>query len=202
MNYLGDAATGFLLRATLSGSNVLLLDEPFSALDAMTRLYMQEWLLEQWEQQQSTILFITHDISEALFLSDRIFVITDTPFTTLKEIKVPLERPRRQYDLDKEEVTELKNDLLDGVSDEGVMHEKLSLFYYFNHNLFAYMGSGSGVCRYIIYFASANRNREEAMGIKNRALVASSSYDACCYYHWSWDFIGTGSCFSNKHESI
>ncbi|WP_193062823.1 ABC transporter ATP-binding protein [Oceanobacillus oncorhynchi] len=101
------------LRATLSGSNVLLLDEPFSALDAMTRLYMQEWLLEQWEQQQSTILFITHDISEALFLSDRIFVITDTPFTTLKEIKVPLERPRRQYDLDKEEVTELKNDLLD-----------------------------------------------------------------------------------------
>ncbi|GGP10751.1 ABC transporter ATP-binding protein [Oceanobacillus neutriphilus] len=101
------------LRATLSGSNVLLLDEPFSALDAMTRLFMQEWLLEQWEEQQSTILFITHDISEALFLSDRIFVITDTPFTTLKEIEVPLERPRRQQDSDKKEVMKLKNNLLE-----------------------------------------------------------------------------------------
>src|SRR5699024_322659 len=50
------------LRATLSGSNILLLDEPFSALDAMTKLFMQEWLLEKWEEQQSTILFITHDI--------------------------------------------------------------------------------------------------------------------------------------------
>ncbi|MEK4301425.1 ABC transporter ATP-binding protein [Oceanobacillus sp. FSL W8-0428] len=101
------------LRATLSGSNVLLLDEPFSALDAMTRLFMQEWLLEQWKEQQSTILFITHDITEALFLSDRIFVITDTPFTTFKEIEVPLERPRRQQDLGNKEVTELKNNLLD-----------------------------------------------------------------------------------------
>ncbi len=101
------------LRATLSGSNVLLLDEPFSALDAMTRLFMQEWLLEQWKEQQSTILFITHDITEALFLSDRIFVITDTPFTTFKEIKVPLERPRRQQDLGNKEVTELKNNLLE-----------------------------------------------------------------------------------------
>ncbi len=96
------------LRATLSGSNVLLLDEPFSALDAMNRLFMQEWLLEQWKEQQSTILFITHDITEALFLSDRIFVITDTPFTTFKEIEVPLERPRRQQDLGNKEVTELK----------------------------------------------------------------------------------------------
>ncbi|MFD1450108.1 MULTISPECIES: ABC transporter ATP-binding protein [Oceanobacillus] len=101
------------LRATLSGSNVLLLDEPFSALDAMNRLFMQEWLLEQWKEQQSTILFITHDITEALFLSDRIFVITDTPFTTFKEIEVPLERPRRQQDLGNKEVTELKNNLLD-----------------------------------------------------------------------------------------
>lgn len=101
------------LRATLSGSNVLLLDEPFSALDAMTKLFMQEWLLEQWEKQQSTILFITHDISEALFLSDRIFIITDTPFSTLEEVKVPLERPRQQNHLDNKEVVELKNNLLE-----------------------------------------------------------------------------------------
>ncbi|MEI3613893.1 ABC transporter ATP-binding protein [Pseudogracilibacillus sp. SO30301A] len=101
------------LRATLSGSNVLLLDEPFSALDAMTKLFMQEWLLEQWEKQQSTILFITHDISEALFLSDRIYIITDTPFSTLEEVNVPLERPRQQHHLDKKEVVELKNNLLE-----------------------------------------------------------------------------------------
>ena len=101
------------LRATLSGSNVLLLDEPFSALDAMTKLFMQEWLLEQWKKQQSTILFITHDISEALFLSDRIFIITDTPFSTLEEVKVPLERPRQQNHLDNKEVVELKNNLLE-----------------------------------------------------------------------------------------
>lgn len=101
------------LRATLSGSNVLLLDEPFSALDAMTKLFMQEWLLKQWEKQSSTILFITHDISEALFLSDRIFIITDTPFTTLEEVKVPLKRPRQQLHLDQKEVVELKNSLIE-----------------------------------------------------------------------------------------
>lgn len=101
------------LRATLSGSNLLLLDEPFSALDAMTKLFMQEWLLEQWEQRESTILFITHDISEAIFLSDRILVITDTPFTTLEQFDVPLERPRHRQDLNKPEVIALKSHLIE-----------------------------------------------------------------------------------------
>ncbi|MGO3196096.1 ABC transporter ATP-binding protein [Vagococcus salmoninarum] len=101
------------LRATLSGSNVLLLDEPFSALDAMTRLYMQEWLLQQWEKQGATILFITHDISEALFLSDRILMITETPFTTMEEAEVPLQRPRQQHHLDQQAVVELKNNLIE-----------------------------------------------------------------------------------------
>lgn len=101
------------LRATLSGSNVLLLDEPFSALDAMTKLFMQEWLLKKWEKQQSTILFITHDISEALFLSDRIFIITETPFTTLEEVQVPLDRPRKQKNMDLPDVISLKNSLIE-----------------------------------------------------------------------------------------
>lgn len=101
------------LRATLSSSDILLLDEPFSALDAMTKLYMQEWLLEQWEKQQSTILYITHDISEALFLSDRIFIVQETPITSLQSIKVPLERPRHRKDLDKKEVILLKNNLIE-----------------------------------------------------------------------------------------
>lgn len=101
------------LRATLSGSNILLLDEPFSALDAMTKLFMQEWLLEKWEEQQSTILFITHDISEALFLSDRILVVSETPITKMEEFIVPLERPRKREDLDQEAVLTLKNELID-----------------------------------------------------------------------------------------
>lgn len=101
------------LRATLSGSNILLLDEPFSALDAMTKLFMQEWLLEKWEEQQSTILFITHDISEALFLSDRILVVSETPITKMEEFIVPLERPRKREDLDKEAVLTLKNELIE-----------------------------------------------------------------------------------------
>lgn len=101
------------LRATLSGSNILLLDEPFSALDAMTKLFMQEWLLEKWEEQQSTILFITHDVSEAIFLSDRILVVTDTPITRVEEFIVPLKRPRQRQDLDKEVAIALKNELME-----------------------------------------------------------------------------------------
>lgn len=100
------------LRASLSNSELLLLDEPFSALDAMTKMHMQEWLLDQWNQTRSSIVFITHDILEALFLSDRIFVIHDTPIQMVEEINVPLERPRNRQQLDSPEVIELKNDLI------------------------------------------------------------------------------------------
>lgn len=101
------------LRAVLSGSNVLLLDEPFSALDAITKLFMQEWLLEQWEKRKQTILFITHDITEALFLSDRIFILSETPVRRLEEIIVPLKRPRKQSDLNHEAVAKLREELID-----------------------------------------------------------------------------------------
>ena len=101
------------LRTILSGSNILLLDEPFSALDAITRLSLQEWLLSQWQKRKETILFITHDVNEALFLSDRIFVFSDAPTTELKEIKVPLQRPRNVKDLNHPDVLKLKDELLD-----------------------------------------------------------------------------------------
>ena len=58
-------------RTVLTGSDLLLLDEPFSALDYLTRLSMREWLLEQWEKEKKTVLFITHDVEEAVFLSSR-----------------------------------------------------------------------------------------------------------------------------------
>lgn len=101
------------LRTVLSGSNVLLLDEPFSALDAITKLSMQEWLLEQWEKRKKTILFITHDVNEALFLSDRIFVLTKTPVQKLEEVKVPLGRPRNLRDLNDPAILRLKDELID-----------------------------------------------------------------------------------------
>lgn len=101
------------LRTILSGSNILLLDEPFSALDAITRLTMQEWLLDQWKKWKKTILFITHDVDEALFLSDRIFVIKQKPNTFIEEVKVPLGRPRSVRDLSKMDIVELKEQLIE-----------------------------------------------------------------------------------------
>jgi putative hydroxymethylpyrimidine transport system ATP-binding protein len=82
------------LRSMLGGGDLLLLDEPFSALDAMTRVSMQEWLLQVWEQHRKTILFITHDIDEALLLSDRVLVAKESPVTELHSLAVALPRPR------------------------------------------------------------------------------------------------------------
>ncbi|WP_240375009.1 ABC transporter ATP-binding protein [Bacillus piscicola] len=101
------------LRATLSGSNVLLLDEPFSALDAMTKLHMQEWLLQRWEEERQTVLFITHDVSEALFLSDRIMVLGEKPITQLEDVPIPIGRPRKRRDLATKEMVCLQEQLLE-----------------------------------------------------------------------------------------
>lgn len=101
------------LRTTLSGSHILLLDEPFSALDAMTKLFMQEWLLSQWEKRKQTILFITHDIQEALFLSDRIYILDSKPIQQLTEIEIPLQRPRSQKDLQQQDIVQLQHELIE-----------------------------------------------------------------------------------------
>lgn len=99
-------------RTLLSGADMLLLDEPFSALDYLTRVEMQEWLLHQWEHYHKTILFITHDVEEAVFLSKKIFVIQDRPFSSMEMVEVPLSYPRDRSDLKKPEVVELKEQLI------------------------------------------------------------------------------------------
>ena len=99
-------------RTLLSGADMLLLDEPFSALDYLTRVEMQEWLLHQWEHYDKTILFITHDVEEAVFLSQKIFVIQDRPFSSMEMVEVPLSYPRDRSDLKKPEVVELKEQLI------------------------------------------------------------------------------------------
>jgi len=83
-----------LLRTILIGSDVLLLDEPFAALDALTRENMQEWLLSIWEKFKPSILFITHSIDEAIFLSDRIYVLSKRPGQVVLEQEIKIPRPR------------------------------------------------------------------------------------------------------------
>lgn len=100
------------IRTLLTGGEILLLDEPFSALDALTKASLQEWLFEQWKEWEKTILFITHDVEEALFLSNRILVVEQQPITTLTDRVVPLDRNRTRKDLYKPEVLALKDELL------------------------------------------------------------------------------------------
>lgn len=82
------------IRALLCPQNLLCLDEPFSALDEFTRLDMQKWLLTTWEKYEQSILFITHNIDEALFLSDKIVVLSHSPAVVKEIIEVPFARPR------------------------------------------------------------------------------------------------------------
>lgn len=83
------------LRALLMPRDVMCLDEPFAALDALTRADMQAWLLDLWEAERRSVLFVTHSIEEALTLSDRLYVLSRGPARVLREIAVPFPRPRR-----------------------------------------------------------------------------------------------------------
>jgi ABC-type nitrate/sulfonate/bicarbonate transport system ATPase subunit len=83
-----------LLRTLLLDTDVILLDEPFGALDAQTRLRMQEWLLKLWEDFGKTVVFVTHDVEEAIFLSDEVHVMGTRPGRIVAAIPVALPRPR------------------------------------------------------------------------------------------------------------
>ena len=83
-----------LLRTFLAGRDALLLDEPFGALDALTRAEMQRWLLEVWDADRQTILLVTHDVDEAVLLSDRVYVMSPRPGRVVLEVAVELPRPR------------------------------------------------------------------------------------------------------------
>lgn len=100
-------------RTILTGCDLMLLDEPFSALDYMTRLSMREWLLEQWEKEKKTVLFITHDVEEAVFLSNRVLVAEESPITHLTSIEVPCDYPRNREKMARPELVELKEQLIE-----------------------------------------------------------------------------------------
>jgi NitT/TauT family transport system ATP-binding protein len=85
-----------IARALISRPKVLLMDEPFASVDAQTRTGLEDLLLRVWAEYHKTVLFVTHDIDEAVYLSDRIVVLSDSPSRVLTEIAVPLARPRHQ----------------------------------------------------------------------------------------------------------
>ena len=83
-----------LLRTLLFDTEIVLLDEPFGALDAQTRSRMQEWLLQIWQDFRKTVVFVTHDVEEAVYLSDTIYVMAARPGRVVAKLDVPLRRPR------------------------------------------------------------------------------------------------------------
>lgn len=107
-----------IARALANDPELLLMDEPFAALDAQTRVVMQELLLQVWEEDHKTVLFITHDIDEAIFLADTIHVMTRQPGTIKKTIVVPLPRPRDHSILLTPEFLTLKKEIVELIWDE------------------------------------------------------------------------------------
>ncbi|HVO71355.1 MAG TPA: ABC transporter ATP-binding protein [Aggregatilineaceae bacterium] len=101
-----------LLRTFLTDRDVLLLDEPFGALDALTRRELQRWLLDIWERFRKTILFITHDVEEAVFLADRVLVFSARPGRIVTELPVDLPRPRQSLSLLSDDLRRLEAGLL------------------------------------------------------------------------------------------
>ena len=97
-----------IARVLINQPRVLLMDEPFGALDAQTRLKMQELLLEIWQNIQTSVLFITHDIDEALFLADRVLIMSHRPGRIIEEIKLDFARPRHVDLVTSPEFTQIK----------------------------------------------------------------------------------------------
>ena len=101
-----------LLRTVVQECEVLLLDEPFGALDALTRTEMQQWLEAVWERFRWTVVLITHDVREAVYLADRIYVLSPRPATVVAELAVPLPRPRSLATLGDPRFAQLESELL------------------------------------------------------------------------------------------
>ena len=101
-----------LMRTLAVHKDVMLLDEPFGALDSQTRLRMQQWLLDVWHEQQRTVVFITHDVDEAIFLSDRVHVMSARPGAFRASFDIDLPRPRSIEILTSAAFIEMKREIL------------------------------------------------------------------------------------------
>ena len=108
-----------LLRTFLVPRDVMLLDEPFGALDAITRREMQQWLQSVWAEHQRSVLLVTHDVEEALVLSDVVFVMSPRPGRIVHRVDVPFARPRTVVDTTTAQFAALKAELLDALEAAG-----------------------------------------------------------------------------------
>ncbi|SMF22170.1 NitT/TauT family transport system ATP-binding protein/sulfonate transport system ATP-binding protein [Tistlia consotensis] len=113
-----------LARALANGPKILLMDEPFGALDSQTRQLMQALLLDIWEKNHKTVLFITHDIDEAIFLGDVVHVMTARPGRIKKSIPIDIPRPRAMETLTSPEFMAVKREILALMHDEAVLADR------------------------------------------------------------------------------
>jgi NitT/TauT family transport system ATP-binding protein len=122
-NYPNEISSGMrrrveIARAMMNDPKVLLLDEPFRALDALTKGVMHKYLLDVYDRSQKTIFFITHDLEEAIFLGTRVVVMTTRPGRIKKMIEVDIPRPRDYRVLSSERYRELKREVIGAVHEE------------------------------------------------------------------------------------
>jgi NitT/TauT family transport system ATP-binding protein len=104
------------LRTLLAGRPALLLDEPFGALDSITRAQMQEWLAEALAKEPRTLVLVTHDVEEALYLADRVAVMSPRPGRVIAKIEVPFPRPRpRRETVTSREFAELREHAMEAL---------------------------------------------------------------------------------------
>lgn len=113
-----------LARALANDPKILLMDEPFGALDSQTRQIMQELLLEIWERNQKTVLFVTHDIDEAIFLADVVHVMTARPGRIKRSLTIDIPRPRGYQVLTSEKFVKYKRDVLGLIHDEALRADR------------------------------------------------------------------------------
>jgi NitT/TauT family transport system ATP-binding protein len=107
-----------IARILINEPSILLMDEPFAALDAQTRLLMQEWLASLWQSQRMSMLFITHDIDEAIMLADRVLLMGVQPSRIIEEIVVPLSQPRSRAVLTDKSFIEIKRVCIETIAQQ------------------------------------------------------------------------------------
>jgi ABC-type nitrate/sulfonate/bicarbonate transport system ATPase subunit len=115
-----------IARALANQPSVLLMDEPFGALDAQTRTVMQELLLDVWERLRTTILFVTHDIDEAVFISEVVYVLSSRPGRVRRRLEIDLPYPRTIDVMGEPAFTAYKRDVLHIIHEESLREAGLT----------------------------------------------------------------------------